>query len=67
MKSGEPAPRALKRTLVGCDGHTIYRVQIQDQNKVIRIKGLQLFEDDEAKISIGLLVYNYGTPTFQAS
>lgn len=65
MKSGKPAPRALKRTLVGYDGHTIYKVHIIDQNKVIHIEGLQLFEGFKAKISIGLLDYNDGTPTFQ--
>lgn len=66
LKSGKPAPRALKSTLVGYDGHTIYRVHIKDQNKVIHMEGLQLFEGFKAKISIGLLDYNDGTPTFQA-
>lgn len=34
-KSEKWAPRALKGVLVGYDGHTIYRVHIKDQNKVI--------------------------------
>ena len=33
-------PRVLPGTLVGYDGHTIYRVHIREQNKVIRIKDL---------------------------
>lgn len=35
MKSEKWAPRALRGTLVGFDGHTIYRVHIKDQNRVI--------------------------------
>ena len=34
-KSEKWAPRALKGILVGYDGHTIHRVHIEDQNKVI--------------------------------
>lgn len=40
QKSEKWAPRALKGTLVGYDGHTIHRVHIKDQNKVIRVKDL---------------------------
>ena len=42
-KSEKWAPRALKGTLVGYDGHTIHRVHIKDQNKVIRVKDLRIF------------------------
>lgn len=35
MKSEKWAPRVLKGILVGFDRHTIYRVHIKDQNKVI--------------------------------
>ena len=38
MKSEKWAPQALKAILVGYDGHTIYRVHIKEQKKVIRIK-----------------------------
>lgn len=43
------ASRALKKTLVNYDGYTIYRIHIQDQNKVIRVKDLRIFEDFEIK------------------
>ena len=48
LKSEKWAPRALKGTLVGYDGHTIYRVHIKEQNKVIRVKDLRIFEDCES-------------------
>lgn len=66
MKSEKCNPRALRGTFVGYDGHTIYRVHIQEQNKVIRIKNLQIFEDHEAKSSTSLPDYENG-PTFQGS
>ena len=40
MKSEKWATQALKRILVGYDGHTIYRVHIREQNNVIRVKNL---------------------------
>lgn len=42
--------RALKRNLVGFHNHNIYKVHIKKQNKVIKLKGLQIFEDITAKI-----------------
>lgn len=63
-KSEKWAPRALKGTLVGYDGHTIYRVFIKNQNKVIRVKDLQIFKDCETKMSTNLPEYT-DTPTFQ--
>ena len=65
LKSEKWAPRALKGTLVGYDGHTIYRVHIKEQNKVIRVKDLRIFEDYKSKIATDLPDYNNGTPTFQ--
>lgn len=56
--------RALRGKLVGFDGHTIYRVYIEQQAKVIRIKDLRIFEDYEPKDSTGLPTYEE-TPTFQ--
>lgn len=64
MKSEKWQPRALQGTLIGYDGHTIYRVHIQEQNKVIRIKDLCIFEDYETKTETSLLVYQ-DTLTFQ--
>ena len=55
----------LKRVLVGYDGHTIYRVQIKDQKKVIQVKYLRIFEDYKTKASSELPDYNEGKPTFQ--
>lgn len=49
MKSEKWVPRALRGTLVGYDGHTIYRVHIQNQEKVIQVNDLQIFEDYETK------------------
>lgn len=65
LKSEKWAPRALKGTLVGYDGHTIYRVHLKDQKKVIRLKDLCIFEDYESKTSTKLLDYSEGIPTFQ--
>lgn len=47
MKSEKWAPRALRGVLVGYDGHTIYRVYIKDQQKVIRVKDLRIFEGSD--------------------
>ena len=65
MKSEKWATRALKRILVGYDGHTIYRVHIRKQKKVIQVKDLQIFEDYEAKKSTKLSDYSDNMPTFQ--
>lgn len=64
LKSEKWQPRALQGTLVGYDGHTIYRVYIQEQNKVIHIKDLRIFEDYETKTETSLLAYQ-NIPTFQ--
>lgn len=58
------APQVLKKTLVGYNGHTIYRVYIKDQNKVIRVKDLQIFEDFKIKSSTNLTNYE-NKPTFE--
>ena len=47
------------------DGHTIYKVFIKSQNKVIRVKNLQIFEDYKTKMFIDLPEY-IDTPTFQS-
>lgn len=57
------APRALKEILVEYNGHTIYRVFIKSQNKVIQVKELQIFKDYETKTSTNLPDYK-DTPTF---
>ena len=61
-KSEKWAPRALKRTLVGYDGHTIHRVHIKDHKKVIRVKDLRIFEDFETKPFINLPDYKNKPP-----
>lgn len=38
LKSEKFEPRALKGTLVGYDGHTIYRFFIREQGRVIQVK-----------------------------
>ena len=65
IKSEKWAPRALKRVLVGYDGHIIYRVYIKSQKKVIRVKGLRIFEDRGTKATTELPDHDEGTPTFQ--
>lgn len=64
LKSEKFEARALKGTLVRYDGHTIYRVFIQEQDKVIRVKDLQIFEDTSKKTSTSLLDFK-GKPTFE--
>ena len=65
MKSEKWALRALKGILVGYDGHTIYKVHIREQKKIIQVKDLQIFEDYKAKKSTKLLEYSDNMPTFQ--
>lgn len=65
MKSEKWAPRALRWTLVGYDGHTIYRVQFKDQKRVIRVKDFQIFEDYKTEKSTKLLENPQDLATFQ--
>ena len=65
LKSKKWAPRALKKILVGYDGHTIYRVYLKDQKKVIQVKNLRIFKDYKSKFSTELPDYSKGTPKFQ--
>ncbi len=65
LKSEMWAPKALKGTLVGYDGHTIYRVYLKEQNKVIRVKDLRIIEEYESKVTTDLPDYENGTPMFQ--
>lgn len=65
IKSEKWAPRALKGVLVGYDGHTIPRVYIKSQKKVIRVKDLRIFENYETKATTELHDYDEGIPTFQ--
>lgn len=51
LKSEKFEAQALEGTLIGYDGHTIYRVFIREQDKVIRVKDLQIFEDTSKKVS----------------
>lgn len=65
MKSEKWVLRTLRKVLVGYDSHTIYPVYIKDQQKVIRVKDLRIFEDYEMKTSTKLPDYNNNKPTFQ--
>ncbi len=65
MESEKWAPRALKGVLVDYNGHTLYRVHIKSQKKVIRVKNLCIFEDYETKATTELPAYNNDIPTFQ--
>ena len=64
LKSEKFVPRAMKGTLVGFDGHTIYRVHIEEQSRVIRAKDLRIFQDTEIKRET-VLPYYEKEPTFQ--
>lgn len=64
LKSEKWALRALKKTLVGYDGYTIYRIHLKDQKKVIQIKNLYIFKDYESKFFTKLPDYSEGTSTF---
>lgn len=48
---------------MGFDGHTIYRVHIEEKNRVIRVKDLRIFEDASAKTISALPDFD-GKPTF---
>lgn len=63
LKSAKWDARALKGKLVGFDGHTIYRVHVEEQNKVIRVKDLRIYEDTSAKAYSTLPDFD-GKPTF---
>ena len=65
IKSEKWASQVLRGTLVGFDGHTIYKVYIKDQNRVIRIKNLRIFEDYKSKGSTKLPDYFESLSTFQ--
>lgn len=55
----------MRGRLIGYDRHIIYRVvYIESQSKVIKVKDLHVFEDNEAKTSTDLLDYE-DAPTFQ--
>lgn len=58
------APWALLGQLVGYDGHTIYRVFIKEQNKVIRVKDLCIYKDHNTKSATNLPHFE-NTLTFQ--
>ena len=65
IKSEMWVSQALIGILVGYDGHTIYRVHIKEQKKVIRVIKLHIFEDYEAKKSTNLPDYFDNLSTFQ--
>lgn len=58
-------PQAWKRIVVGYNRPTIYRFYIKKQQKVIRVKNLQIFKDYKVKKSIELLNYSDDILIFQ--
>ncbi len=66
LKSAKWDAGVLKGKLVGFNGHTIYKVHIKDQNKVIRVKDLRIFEDTSVKANSTLPDFNE-KPTFDAT
>ena len=57
-RSAKWKPRGKKGMLVGCDGHTNYRVYLPDEEKVIRIKDLKIVENADGKADSQLTSYN---------
>lgn len=47
------------------DNHTIYRIYIEEQKRIIKVKDLQIFEDTEIKQYTILLNYKNSKPIFQ--
>ena len=45
LKSAKWEARAFREKLVGFNGHTIHRAQIEDQNTVIWVKHLRIYND----------------------
>lgn len=56
-KGAKFAPRAQRGKLVGYDGKTIYRVYLEKDFAVIRVKNLRIYEDATAKVSTSLPIY----------
>ncbi len=50
---------------MGYNSHTIYRVYLKNQKKVIRVKNLHIFKDYATKSSTGLPDYSEDNPIFQ--
>lgn len=65
IKSEKWAPQVLKRTLIGYDRYTIYKVHIKKQNKVIWVKNLCIFEDYKTKKFTKLPDYSNNPLIFQ--
>lgn len=65
IKSEKCASQALKEILVGYNRHTIYKIYIKEQQKVIWVKNLQIFKNYKAKKSTKLSDYSDDMPTFQ--
>ena len=57
-KSAKWESRAKRGVLVGYDGHSIYRVYLKKDAKVIQIKDLQIFKDASGKSKTSLLTYD---------
>ncbi len=66
LKSAKWDSRAFKGKLIRFNKHTIYRVHIKDQKKVIRVKNLRIFEDSSTKTNSTLSDFD-GKPTFDAT
>lgn len=64
FKSEKFVLRILKGKLLGFDNHTIYRIDIEKQNRVIRVKDLRILEDTEIYNNTSLPSYE-NEPTFQ--
>lgn len=57
-KSAKREPRGKQRMLVGYDNHTIYRVYLPDEEKIIRIKDLRTVENADGKADSHITHYD---------
>ena len=64
MKSEKWKSQALKKTLVCYIKHTIYRVYIKEQKKVIWSKDIRILQDYKAKKSTNFPEYSDNILTF---
>lgn len=54
----------MKKILVGYDNHTIYKIYIKDQNKVLQVKNLRIFKNFKIKPFTNFSNYK-NKPTFE--
>lgn len=57
IKSAKFAPRVQIGMMMGYDGHSIYRVFLEDDTKLIRVKDLRIYEEATSKNKTSVPTY----------